>query len=115
MKRLFQFALIVALAVSERSTVAASGPAICDTQQSILCAGIGQVFAFEEASDNPRWDENKGSAWLEADGQNVARATGKLDSYAASFVGTDGNYLWVPRAGSMLNNSVIAFWIYPTS
>jgi len=115
MKRVFQFALIAALAISWKSVAVASGPAICDPQQSILCIGLGQVFGFEEATDNPRWDENKGTAWLEADGQNVARAAGKLDSYAASFVGTDGNYLWIPRAGQQINGSTVAFWIYPTS
>jgi hypothetical protein len=112
MKRMTSF-LAVFAAVS--AVGEASGPAICDPQRSLLCAGLGSVFSFEENTDNPRWDENKTVALLEADSQNVARAAGKIDSYAASFVGTEGNYLYLPRGGYLGANFSVAAWIYPTS
>jgi len=93
----------------------AAGPAICDVQQSPLCRSLNSVYSFEENSDSPRWDENKGIAWLEAEGQDIDRASGKIDTYAASFSGMDGNYLYIPRAGALMNSQTISMWIYPTS
>ena len=115
MKSAFRLLLGAAALVFQAPAVKASGPAICDPQQSSLCSGLGVVFAFEENSDNPRWDENRGAAFLEADGQNVARAAGKIDSYAASFTGTDGNYLYIPRGGALGASFTVAAWVFPTS
>ncbi len=88
---------------------------VCDPQKSVLCAGLSNVFQMEEDTDRNRDSVDGGIQLLEASNTDVARAAGKIDSYAASFSGTDGTYLHIPRGGSLINSSTVAMWIYPTS
>ena len=84
-------------------------------QKSALCAGLSNVFQMEEDTDRNRDSVDGGIQLLEASNTDVARAAGKIDSYAASFSGTDGTYLHIPRGGSLINSSTVAMWMYPTS
>ena len=88
---------------------------VCDPQKSVLCVGLSNVFQMEEDSDRNRDSVDGGSQLLEASNTDVARAAGKVGSYAASFSGTDGTYLHIPRGGSLISSSTVAMWIYPTS
>lgn len=72
---------------------------VCDPQKSVLCVGLSNVFQMEEDSDRNRDSVDGGIQLLEAPNTDVARAAGKVDSYAASFSGTDGTYLYIPRGG----------------
>ena len=88
---------------------------VCDPQKSVLCVGLSNVFQMEEDSDRNRDSVDGGIQLLEASNTDVARAAGKVGSYAVSFSGTDGTYLHIPRGGSLISSSTVAMWIYPTS
>ena len=82
---------------------------------ALLRSALSNVFQMEEDSDRNRDSVDGGIQLLEASNTDVARAAGKVGSYAASFSGTDGTYLYIPRGGTLINSSTVAMWIYPTS
>ncbi len=106
-------AMVVALLAIQPAT--AVQRYVCDPQQSMLCVGLGSVFQMEEASDYNRDSVAGGVELLEAPNTTVARAAGKIGSYAASFSGVDGTYLYIPRGGQLGNTFTVAMWVYPTS
>lgn len=107
--------LVLAVLLSVPAAVSAQR-VICDPRQSALCTGVSSVYQLEEDSDARRLDAYGFADIREADGVNVGRAAGKIGSYAASFAGTDGTFLFLPYDGALGGGTwTVAMWVYPTS
>jgi hypothetical protein len=117
MKKAFALSVVAAAQIVALPTRPASAVQryVCDPQKSVLCDRLGNVFQMEEDSDQNRDSVAGGVELLEAPNTDVARAAGKIGSYAASFAGVDGTYLYLPRGGALGNDFTVALWVYPTS
>ncbi len=107
-------AVAMLLAVPAPRTSAAVAP--CDSQFTMLCQGLTDYWAFEEATNYVRFGSYNNTPLFETGGKDVANSATHAPNQGSHSAYFNGNGPLVgPRHGQLPAYSTLAFWYYPVS
>lgn len=112
LKRLAATVVVVLALVPSPPASADRSYVLCDARRSSLCAEVVSVYEFEEGPDAARRCEVTGAVMIEPDGSNVARAAGKIGSYAFDHTATTTSYLTTRNTFGLTGTFTASLWLY---
>jgi hypothetical protein len=118
MKQFFAVLFVLALLAPVSGIAGDRARVPCFASESSLCAGLVNLYEFEETLDYDRTSETSGLSFLEPDATDVPRSgtyktCGPLSTSPTCYsLDLDETTVYIPHLGGFSGQFTLSFWIY---